>query len=66
MKFDNTPPLPDKVEVHAQKEIEKQKVLFASVTKNKGHTMYEINCETGEITEAKFKEGRIHSCQTLI
>lgn len=30
--------------------------LISSVTQHKGHTMFEINCTTGEIIPAKYEE----------
>lgn len=45
----------DKTELHAQKEIEKQKKLVGRITPHRGHTLFEINCTTGEITEAEYE-----------
>lgn len=59
MKFDNKPPSPEKTEIHARKQVEKQKLLFTSVTKHKGHTMWEIDCTTGKIAPAKYKQAKV-------
>lgn len=59
MKLDNHQSLQDKTEIHAQKEIEKHKQLFTSTVLHKGHTMWEIDCMTGEIREAQYKEEKV-------
>ncbi len=47
----------DKLNVVAEIPIKREQVI-GNTTMFKGHTMYEINCTTGEITEAEFKEER--------
>lgn len=55
MKFENKKPTQEKLEVHAQKQIEKQHKLIQQITPFKGHTLYEINCTTGEIVEPEYE-----------
>ena len=45
----------DKLQVEQTIPDESQK-LIASVSPYKGHTLFEINCTTGTITPAKYKE----------
>lgn len=45
----------DKVELHAQKEVEKQNKLVGSITPFKGHTLFEINCITGVISKCEYE-----------
>jgi len=49
--------LKDNIQVESSKEQQKevQHVLFGKIKPKKGHTLYEINTHTKEITEAKFK-----------
>ena len=55
MKFENKQPSPEEIKVHAQKQIEKQHKLIQSLTPYKGHTLFEINCTTGEIVEPEYE-----------
>lgn len=50
---------PDKVEIVNERQVEYQKILFDSITKHKGHTMYEVDCTTGEIREAEYNNERV-------
>lgn len=45
----------DKMEVVQQIPDESRK-LIDSITPHKGHTLFEIDCNTGEINEAKYEE----------
>lgn len=45
----------DKVEAVSQIPDETQK-LFASIVPYKGHTLFEINCTTGEIVPAEYED----------
>jgi hypothetical protein len=57
--FDNPIPLTDEIKIVAQKQFEKQKAYWSSQVLYKGHTMFEINCQTGEIIPAEYKSERI-------
>lgn len=50
----------EKVEVFAQKEIEKQLKLIGHIRPHKGQTVFEINCSTAEIKKAEFKTVDVH------
>ena len=39
----------EEIELHSQKEIHKQQKLVGKIVPFKGHTLFEINCTTGEI-----------------
>lgn len=52
------------IEIFNQRQIEKHKKLFASITPNKGHTVWEINCGTGDIVPAEFKNERVEFVDT--
>lgn len=45
---------PEKTELHAQKQVEKH-TLVNRITPHRGHTLFEINCTTGEIVEAEYE-----------
>lgn len=47
--------VPDKLEVVQQIPVESKKIID-SITPFKGHTLFEINCSTGEVKEAKYEE----------
>ncbi len=46
---------PEKIEIHSLKEIDKEQKLVGRIVPYKGHTLFEINCTTGDITEAEYK-----------
>ncbi len=46
---------PEKIEIHSQKEIDKEQKLVGRIIPYKGHTLFEINCSTGDIKEAEYK-----------
>lgn len=48
----------DKLNVVAETPDRKHKILGSTVRFN-GHTMYEINCSTGQITEAVYKKEKV-------
>lgn len=45
----------ENIEVHSQKEIDKEQKLVSRIVQYKGHTLFEINCTTGEIGEPEYK-----------
>lgn len=45
----------ENIEVHSQKEVSKEKKLLGQIIPFKGHTLFEINCATGEIVEPEYK-----------
>jgi hypothetical protein len=53
--FDNSIPQFENIEIISQNQHEKQPVI-SNIVMHKGHTMFEINCQTGEIIPAKFQE----------
>lgn len=44
----------EKIELHSQKEIDKEQKLVGRIIPYKGHTLFEINCTTGEINEPEY------------
>ena len=56
MRIDNIlPDDPDKMQVVQPIPVKTEKLLDR-ITPYKGHTLFEIDCTTGEITEAKYEE----------
>ena len=49
----------DQITIFNQREIEKHKKLFTSQQLYNGHKMWEVNCSTGEINEAKYINERV-------
>ncbi len=50
---------PDKVNIVNQRQVDYEKKFLGSTVRHKGHKFYEINCTTGDIVEAEFKEDKI-------
>lgn len=46
----------EEIQVHAQKEVEKQRKHIGSFIKHNGHTVWQIDLRTQEITKAEFSE----------
>lgn len=46
----------EEIAIHAEKQHEKQKKLVGSFVNHKGHTIWQIDLKTQEITPAKFAE----------
>jgi hypothetical protein len=49
----------DKVKIVDQRQVEQEKQFLVTVVRHNGHTMWEINCTTGEIKPAEYKEEKI-------
>lgn len=58
-QFDDILPKPDKINIVDQRQVEYEKKFLGSTVRHNGHTMYEIDCSTGEITEAEYEEENI-------
>jgi len=56
MKLDQHEVEKDKVEVVKQAEVNKTEVQWSIPNPKKGHTLFEINTETGAISKAEFEE----------
>lgn len=57
--FDNIPPTAEKITIVNQRQVEHEKQFLGSTTLHKGHTFYEIDCSSGRISEAEYKEEKI-------
>ena len=49
-------PIKEKLSVVAEKEIEKKQKFHGTIRPHKGHTLFQINLNTKEITEAQFED----------
>jgi hypothetical protein len=58
-QFDNIVPSPEQIKIVNQRQVEDEKKLYHSTSMHNGHTMYEIDCSSGEIREATYKTERI-------
>ncbi len=58
-EFDPILNKPDKIEIVNQKQVEYKRELLGSTVRHKGHTMYEIDCSTGEIKEAEYEDEKV-------
>ena len=71
MKIDNHLPERDVIEISTQKQVEKQHKLIASIRPHRGHTLFEINLQTGDVLPAEFETvnadfvAAIHGCQEI-
>lgn len=52
-------PKPEKVSIVNQRQVDYEKKFLGSTKLYNGHTFYEINCDTGEITEAEYAEEKV-------
>jgi len=49
----------DKIKIVNQRQVDYEKRFIGSTKRYNGHTFYEINCTTGVIAQAEFKEEKI-------
>ncbi len=54
MKLDKHIPEKDKVEIVTQAEVKTQVAKVGTIRPHKGHTLFQIDLESGEVTEAEF------------
>ena len=58
-QFDPIQPLPEKTTIVNQKQVDYEKKHLGTTRRYNGHIVFEINCTTGEISEAEFKEEKV-------
>lgn len=56
--FDPIKQLPDKTNIVNQRQVDYEKKFLGTTVRHRGHIMYEIDCSSGEVSEAEYAEER--------